>query len=142
MPVALRLVDVGVAQRLYAVAQHRAALGVQHRQRQAALLVLGGGDAVAAVLGEEVRPVFQPALVERMRVAGVKALDGRLDFRIHQMLMWLRQAFHKPRTAVSVMRESPAPTLEPPISITEARSGEPATPRCTKPVAAPSSIEM
>ena len=37
---------------------------------------------------------------------------------------------------------TPEPTLEPPISITEARSGEPATPRCTKPVAAPSSIEM
>ena len=54
----------------------------------------------------------------------------------------LRHAFHSPRTAVSVMRESPEPMNDPPISITEARSGEPATPRCTKPVAAPSSIEM
>ena len=53
-----------------------------------------------------------------------------------------RQAFHRPRTAVSVMRESPEPMTLPPISMTDARSPDAATPRCTKPVAAPSSIEM
>src|SRR5688572_3667002 len=141
MAVALRLIDVGVAQRLHAVAQHAARLGVDHRQRQAALLVLGGGDAVAAVLGEEVRPFLEPVGVESMRVAGVQPFNLQLHFQ-HQMLMCERQAFHRPRTAVSVMRESCEPMLSPPISITEACSAEPATPRCTKPVAAPSSMEM
>ena len=83
VPVALRLVDVGVAQRLDAVAQHRAALGVEHRERQASVFVLGGGDAVAAVLGEELRPVFQPAFVERVSIAGVKALHRLL--KIHAL---------------------------------------------------------
>src|SRR5439155_1455812 len=33
-----------------------------------------GVEAVAAVLREELRPVFQPAFVERVSIAGVKAL--------------------------------------------------------------------
>jgi len=41
------------------------------------------------------------------------------------MFMWPRHAFHRPRTAVSVMRESCEPMLSPPISITDARSGDP-----------------
>ena len=72
-----------VVQGLDAVAQHRAALGVEHRERQASVFVLGGGDAVAAVLGEELRPVFQPAFVESVSIAGVKALHRLL--KIHAL---------------------------------------------------------
>src|SRR5258706_9494244 len=136
MAVALRLVDVGMAQRLHAVAEHAAAFCVDDGGGEAARLVLGRGDAVHTVLGEEIRPLLEPVVVEGMRIARMEVFDF-----LHKP-MWLRHALHKPRTAVSVMRESPEPILSPPISITEARSGEAATPRCTKPVAAPSSIEM
>ena len=85
VPVALRLVDVGVAQRRHAVAQHGAALGIEDGEGKAARLVLGGGDAVGAVLGEEGGPVLEPVLVEGVGVAGVQALDLPLD--VHQTCM-------------------------------------------------------
>ena len=61
--------------------------------------------------------------------------EGKYDFA------WLRRAMDvMQRHGLKVVLGTP--TAAPPISSTEARSGEAATPRCTKPVAAPSSIEM
>ncbi len=87
MAVALRLVDVGVSQRRDAVAQHGAAFRVQHRQRQAARLVLGGGDAVAAFLGEEVRPLLEVVGVQGVDVARMQPLDRELKLELHQIDM-------------------------------------------------------
>src|SRR5437867_9936957 len=56
--------------------------------------------------------------------------------------MCLRYCCHSPRTEVSVTRDSFDSTPRPPISTTDARADAPATPRCTNPVAAPSSSEM
>src|SRR5262249_13423003 len=136
-------VDVCVTQRRDAVAQHRARVGVNDRQRQLALVVFGGGDAVSALLDEEGRPLLQPVVVERVDVARPEMPDGKLQLDVHRATaMCLRYCCHIPRTEVSVTRDSFDSTLRPPISTTDACAAAPCTPRCTNPVAAPSSSEM
>src|SRR5262249_889511 len=126
-----------------AVAQHRARVGVDERQRQLALEVLRGGDAVAAELDEEVRPFLQAVVVERVRVAREQVLDRELQLDVHRYsAMCLRYCCHIPLTEVSVTRDSFDSTLRPPISTPDAWAGAPWPPRCTNPVAAPSSSEM
>src|SRR6266849_2570505 len=83
VPVALRLVDVGMPQRRDSIAQHRARIGVDDRQRELALEVLRCSDAVAALLDEEVGPLLQPVVVDRVNVAGEKVLDGELKLNVH-----------------------------------------------------------
>src|SRR5437899_3194023 len=136
------------------VAQHRARIGVNDGQRQAAFVVLRGGDAVAALLHEEPRPVLQPIVVDGVDVAGDQIFDVQLEFDIHVRIpawvgmteahkpMCLRYCCHSPRTEVSVTRDSFDSTVRPPISTNDERSDAPAAPRWTNPVAAPSSSEM
>ena len=83
MPVALRLVDVGMAQSRDAIGEHRARVGVDDGQRQAAFVVLRGGDAVAALVHKEPRPVLQPIVVDGVDIAGEKVLDGDLKLNVH-----------------------------------------------------------
>ncbi len=44
-------------------------------QRQPGLVILGRGDAVGAILGEEFRPLLQPVVVEAGGVGGVELLE-------------------------------------------------------------------
>src|SRR5262249_33622087 len=81
--VALRFVDVGLAQRAHAVAQHGARGRIDHAERQAALEILRRGDAVAALLGEEIRPRFELVVVDRLDIAGVEVFDLELELDIH-----------------------------------------------------------
>src|SRR6267378_8170390 len=166
MPVALRLIDIGMPQRRDTIKKHGARVGVDDGQRQAALEVLRGGDAVAALLHEKARPVFQAIVVDGVHIAGEQVFDVQLEFDIHrcsftgqthpgpsgrpslaggnedQRPMCLRYCCHSPRTEVSVTRDSFDSTVRPPISTNDARSDATAAPRWTNPVAAPSSSEM
>ena len=106
------------------------------------------------------RPVFDGAMAARLR--GVPTIDRAASTELgsgghaaqraalptlpvraedHSPIC-ARYAFQNPRTAASLTRLSAEATLAPPISTTESRSGAVATARCTKPGAAPSSIEM
>jgi hypothetical protein len=81
--IALGLVDVGLAQRAHAVAQHGARGRIDHAERQAALEILRRGDAVAALLGEEIRPCFELVVVDRLGIAGVEVFDLELELDVH-----------------------------------------------------------
>src|SRR5262249_13903453 len=81
--VTLRFVDVGLAQRTHAVAQHGARGCIDHAERQAALEILRRGNAVAALLGEEIRPRFELVIVDRLGVAGVEVFDRELELDVH-----------------------------------------------------------
>src|SRR5258707_10211405 len=83
VPIALRLVDIGLAQGTHAVAQHGARGRVDHAERQATLEVLRGGDAVAALLDEKVRPRLELVVVDRLSIAGVEVLDLELELDVH-----------------------------------------------------------
>src|SRR5262249_26899262 len=72
-----------LAQRAHAVAQHGARGCIDHAERQAALEVLRGGDAVAALPGEEIRPRFELVIVDRLGVAGVEVFDRELELDVH-----------------------------------------------------------
>src|SRR5262249_58149588 len=50
------------------------------------------GDAVAALLGEEIRPCFELVVVDRLGIAGVEVFDLELELDIHVNLN------HPPRT--------------------------------------------
>src|SRR5258708_32534496 len=81
--VTLRFVDVGLAQRTHAVAQHGARGCIDHAERQDALEILRRGNAVAALLGEEIRPCFELVIVDRLGVAGVEVFDRELELDVH-----------------------------------------------------------
>src|SRR5262249_3299185 len=99
--VALRFVDVGLAQRTHAVAQHGARGRIDHAERQAALEILRRGNAVAALLGEEIRPRFELVVVDRLGVAGVEVFDRELELDVHVNLD------HPPPTAPRAARAFP-----------------------------------
>jgi hypothetical protein len=79
----MRFVDVGLAQRTHAVAQHGARGCIDHAERQTALEILRRGNAVAALLGEEIRPRFELVIVDRLGVAGVEVFDRELELDVH-----------------------------------------------------------
>src|SRR5262245_47934320 len=87
VPIPLRLVDVGLPQRTHAVAQHGARGRVDHAERQATLEVLRGGDAVAPLLDEKVRPRLELVVVDRLSIAGVEVLDFEFELDIHGSLL-------------------------------------------------------
>src|SRR4030081_621011 len=70
--VALRLIDIRLAQRLDAVAQHGARGRVDDRQRQALLDILRCGDAIFAMFHEEVGPLLEATFVDRLDVARIE----------------------------------------------------------------------
>ena len=82
MPVAVRLVDIGGAQRQDAVLHHAPALAEHDADRQAARLVVPRGDAVAPVLGEEARPGLQIVLVDGPGVVEQVVLDPLARLRV------------------------------------------------------------
>jgi hypothetical protein len=70
-----RLEDRRAADRLDAVAQSGAALAADQREREPLLEVLARLHAVQTLLGEELRPALELALVETVGVLGVELLD-------------------------------------------------------------------
>src|SRR2546426_6904790 len=72
----LALVDVGLAQGGHAIAQHAVAVRVDQADLEATTVVVGGGDLVEALLGEEARPVLEPVVVDGARVVGVERDDA------------------------------------------------------------------
>src|SRR5262249_45109241 len=83
MTIALRFVDVGLAQRSYAVAQHRARCGVDHAERQPALEIRRRGAAIASMLDEKTRPRLELAVVDRLSIAAVEILHLELELDVH-----------------------------------------------------------
>src|SRR4051794_28255729 len=77
MPIALRLVDRGLAQAQDAVRQHGAALAEVEARDEALLVALRGNDLVAAILGEERRPLFVAAVVYARGVLAGQVLDRK-----------------------------------------------------------------
>src|SRR5271169_4018736 len=76
-----RRVDAGTLQRFDAVLEHTLALAQHERQRQAALKVLARDDLVKALVGEELWPMRQVAVVETFDVLGVELVD--FEAQIH-----------------------------------------------------------
>ncbi len=64
VPVALLLVDVGLAQREDAVGQHALGIGVDDAGLEAVLVVLRGRHLIEAVVGEELRPILERIAVD------------------------------------------------------------------------------
>src|SRR5262249_28674450 len=56
---------------------------IDHAERQAALEILRRGNAVAALLGEEIRPCFELVIVDRLGVAGVEVFHRELELDVH-----------------------------------------------------------
>src|SRR3954470_955998 len=146
VPIALRLVDIRVAQGADPIVQHVLRGRVDQPERQSGVVILGRGDAVAAILGEEIRPAFERVAVEAVGIGGVEILQfepppnlGEVH-RPHASII-PRQACQKPRTEASVARVSCDSWPNPPISITEHSSSAPGIARWIKPPTAPSSIE-
>src|SRR5262245_38222003 len=83
MAVALRLVDIGLAQRSYAVAQHGARGCVDQSERQPLRQVVGGGDDITTLLDKEVGPGLQLVIVDRLDVAHEEILDLELRRDVH-----------------------------------------------------------
>src|SRR5215471_20021200 len=67
MPIALRFIDVGFAQRADPVSQHVTRSRVDQAQWTARLVIFGRRYPVKALLGEEVGPAFE--------LVGVKTMD-------------------------------------------------------------------
>src|SRR4026207_361843 len=75
--------------------------------RRAAPLVFRGRNAVAAILGEELRPFLEAAGIERMRIARVQALDCELQIGVRPHFYTCtscRHAFPLARRVCSVLR--------------------------------------
>src|SRR6185503_4100073 len=77
MPVALRLVDRGLAQAQDAVLEHAAALAEIEPRHVAALVALARDDLVAAFLGEEAGPFLVAAVVDAGGVLALQLLDAK-----------------------------------------------------------------
>ncbi len=75
MPVRVRLIDIGGAERLNAILHHAAAIAVENPDRQSGLVALPRDDLVFAVLGEKARPPFQGPVVDRLGIVGEQILD-------------------------------------------------------------------
>src|SRR5262249_55131516 len=73
--VALRLVDIGLAQRAHTVAQHGARCGVDDAERQAAFEILGRCHDIARSLREEPWPILKPTVVDRLGIACIEIED-------------------------------------------------------------------
>ena len=120
-------------------------MAVQRGSSRAAglLEILRRGDAVATVLGKEVRPRLELVVVDRLRVAGVEVLDAQPGSMVMmrtartQIPTYIRDRLSRSaRTAASVTRLSARRPCPPHISTTETRSSAVAVARCTKPGAA------
>ncbi len=90
MAVALAFIDVGLAQRHDAIAQHRPRGRIHDAERQALHDVLGGGDAVAPVIEEKVRPRLQAVGIDCVRIARVEIGNAGDMLEIHQNPIWRR----------------------------------------------------
>ena len=144
VPVALLLVDVGLAQRRDPVDQHALGVGVDDAGLEAVAVVLGGGDLVEAVIGEEIRPGLQRVAVDAADIGGLQREDALerdgshpMTLNAHMRAVALPEAAHRGFGRARAFAAVPAP----PISTTARSSPAAATPRCTKPPTAPSSIE-
>lgn len=143
VPIRLRLVDIGLAQARQAVLQHGAVVAVDEPDGSLHRPVLGGYHLVQAVLGEQRRPVLQPVVIQRMRVAGEQVLDGEARADIHDHganPIISRYWFQKPRTEASEIRLSALAWPAPPISTTLSSPSLPWIARCTQPPTQPSSM--
>jgi hypothetical protein len=83
MAVALAFIDVGLAQRRDAIAQHRPRGRIHDAERQALGDVLGGGDAVAPVIEEKVRPLLEAVGIDCVGIAAVEIGDAGDMLEIH-----------------------------------------------------------
>ena len=87
--------------------------------RQSLRDVLRGGDPITSVGAEEIRPRFQPILVDRLGVARVEVLDGEflLDISSHAHMFAVRfpETAHCRLGDAALFRGGPLP----PISTTE-----------------------
>src|SRR5215472_19030350 len=68
MAVMMRFEDVRLAQRGYAVGEHAARGSIDDAMRQPGLMARPARDDVAALLDEEVGPVFQPVFVDAVDI--------------------------------------------------------------------------
>jgi hypothetical protein len=119
---------IGLAQRPHAIAQHRPRSGVHQAQRPVLRDVLGGRDARAPVIEEEVRPRLKAIGVDRIPIARIEICPATCS-GIRHNCMCRRYSFQKPRTAASLTRLSSDAVPLPPISTSDAASAAPATPR-------------
>src|SRR5215471_391019 len=75
MPVTLRLVDIGLAERADAILQHVARGRVDEAQRQPGVEILCRGHPVRAILGKKIGPAFEFVAVEAVDVVGIELLQ-------------------------------------------------------------------
>src|ERR1700761_2682689 len=112
------------------------------------------GDQIAALVGEEIRPLLKPVLIDAIGVGGDQCVDAqpncrviafRLPFLLHrraQAPVNARYFFQKPRIAASLARKFCDCASWPPIITTPLPSSLYCRARCTKPPTQPSSIEI
>ena len=110
MAIAVRLEDVGAPECGHPVLEHAARGRIDDRVAMAGLVALAAGDQVAAFLDEEIRPFFEPVLVDAFGIGGdqlVHALPNRgvVHRGGRQSPTSERYFFQKPRIAASLTRK-------------------------------------
>ncbi len=80
--VAVRLEDVGAAQRRHPVDQHAARGAIDDAVPQPPLMTVAAGDQVAAIVDEEIGPLLEPVVVDAIGVGGAQIADPQPQRRV------------------------------------------------------------
>src|SRR5262252_9311285 len=119
MPVALRFVNIGLAQCADPILQHVARSRVDQAQGKTSLVIFGRGYSVGAVLGEEVRPAVElPSPHDRVEIHRL-TIPSTGDRHA-------RSRAQKPRSsgwALSYARNRPSPGPNNPLRTRGSRAG-------------------
>jgi len=76
---AVRLADGGDG-----IPPHGFGVRLNHGERQAFIVVVRRDDAIAAIVGEKILPVFQAVVIDSARIAGIEPFQAEIEFAIVQ----------------------------------------------------------